>query len=175
MEAALACSFVRCIGIDTDMDQLAVCATNVQHAAVGDQVELIHADATCLPLANGSVDAIVMDLPFGHSTSFTVPHSLCLTHCASLTVPHLLCLTYSALLTVPHPLCLTYSASPTLPQSLCLTHCASLTVPHPLYLTHSVSSTAFQVRSTAASKGSTHKCWLRHAGCCTQIQAASPF
>jgi tRNA (guanine6-N2)-methyltransferase len=64
VEAALACPSALCLGADTNPDQLAACAANLHHAALR-QVGLLQADAARLPFASGSVDAMVVDLPFG--------------------------------------------------------------------------------------------------------------
>ena len=53
------------VGTDADKLQLEAAHANVCSAGVGGRVALMQADATHLPLADGSVDAIVTDMPFG--------------------------------------------------------------------------------------------------------------
>lgn len=54
----------RLIGCDVDPEALACAARNVAAAGLGN-VELTDWDATSLPLADASVDALTVDLPFG--------------------------------------------------------------------------------------------------------------
>jgi SAM-dependent methyltransferase len=54
----------RLIGCDTDPDALACAAQNVEAAGLT-SIDLEAWDATALPLANASVDACSVDLPFG--------------------------------------------------------------------------------------------------------------
>lgn len=55
----------RGISIDNDAASIAAARRNVDSHDLGDRVEVLDADATDLPLADGSVDRVVSDLPFG--------------------------------------------------------------------------------------------------------------
>ena len=64
VERALLGPAARLIGCDLDAEALACAARNVAAAGL-ESVELTDWDATHLPLADGSVDALTVDLPFG--------------------------------------------------------------------------------------------------------------
>ena len=79
LEAARECRGAAYIGADLDEAQLSDCAANLRSALRGGTadaadaaasqpppcVALLHADATRLPLPAASIDAIVVDMPFG--------------------------------------------------------------------------------------------------------------
>ena len=65
VHAALAWPGVRFVGADSSTEQLATCAANVAHAGVSGVIDLVHASATALPVVTGSIDGVVVDLPFG--------------------------------------------------------------------------------------------------------------
>ena len=65
VERALFGPAARLIGCDVDTEALACAARNVEVAGLADTVELTDWDATRLPLADASVDALTVDLPFG--------------------------------------------------------------------------------------------------------------
>jgi tRNA (guanine6-N2)-methyltransferase len=65
VERALLGPAARLIGCDVDAEALACSARNVAAANLTSAVELTDWDATRLPLADGSIDALTVDLPFG--------------------------------------------------------------------------------------------------------------
>ncbi|MGE3913894.1 MAG: methyltransferase domain-containing protein, partial [Chloroflexota bacterium] len=64
IERALLGPAGRLIGCDLDPEALACAAQNVEAAGL-EETELVDWDATSLPLPDGSVDALTVDLPFG--------------------------------------------------------------------------------------------------------------
>ena len=54
------------MALDNDTEMLAAARRNVAASGLSDRVKLMRADATRLPLVDGSVEQIYADLPFGH-------------------------------------------------------------------------------------------------------------
>ena len=66
VEAALSCPQSHSlIGVDDDVSQLSAAAAAARRAGVASRLTLVHGDCTHLPLADGSVDIVCVDLPFG--------------------------------------------------------------------------------------------------------------
>ena len=65
VEAALSHPHACFVGSDRNAEQLAGAVANVKAARLDHAIALLRGDATALPLADKSVDAVLTDLPFG--------------------------------------------------------------------------------------------------------------
>jgi len=65
IEAAISWPLATYIGIDASLSQLEGCRDNVQFAQLGNRIDLLNGSVTKLPMADGSVDVILCDIPFG--------------------------------------------------------------------------------------------------------------
>lgn len=75
VEAALALPGCRFVGCDCDAAQLRSSAKAARRAGCASRVGLLHADCTRLPLEDGSVGMVVVDLPFGKKHKSEMPLS----------------------------------------------------------------------------------------------------
>ncbi|PSN57073.1 hypothetical protein C0J52_01734 [Blattella germanica] len=65
-EAAMHSRNTVVVGVDIDTTQLEKAQENINFAGCNENVELLHADVTHLPLKDACVNAVICDLPFGN-------------------------------------------------------------------------------------------------------------
>ncbi|XP_016319077.1 THUMP domain-containing protein 2 isoform X1 [Sinocyclocheilus anshuiensis] len=69
LEAAQEYSNAVFLGMDTDLSQLQKAAENVKASGMEGRVQLLQSSAMEIPLADGTVDAVLCDVPFGRKFS----------------------------------------------------------------------------------------------------------
>ncbi|XP_073683542.1 THUMP domain-containing protein 2-like [Garra rufa] len=69
LEAAQEYSNAVFLGMDTDVSQLQKAAENVKASGMAGRVQLLQSSAMEIPLADGAVDAVLCDVPFGRKFS----------------------------------------------------------------------------------------------------------